>query len=172
MPGAGTTAPREGIYLDMFWCWVKLPSIVMTRRNHAQIKMVAGDVFLAHPTPDRCSLGRFGAGSYHSLSFHDLSSTEGNAMAENRSFIREIKKLGQARATGATRLIALVLAVSLSIPVIAEAQSALKKVRLALPTKTVSFLAFYVAYRKGFSKTRASSWSRSSCNHRSRARRC
>ncbi|MBM2806844.1 MAG: nitrate transporter substrate-binding protein [Deltaproteobacteria bacterium] len=73
-------------------------------------------------------------------------------MAENRSFIREIKKLGQARATGATRLIALVLAVSLSIPVIAEAQSALKKVRLALPTKTVSFLAFYVAYRKGFYK--------------------
>jgi NitT/TauT family transport system substrate-binding protein len=30
------------------------------------------------------------------------------------------------------------------------AQSKLKKVRLALPTKTISFLAFYAAYHKGF----------------------
>ena len=32
----------------------------------------------------------------------------------------------------------------------AQAQSGLKKVRIALPTKSVSFLAFYVAYHKGF----------------------
>lgn len=35
-------------------------------------------------------------------------------------------------------------------PVLAQAQSVTKKVRLALPTKSVSFLAFYVAHRKGF----------------------
>ncbi len=35
-------------------------------------------------------------------------------------------------------------------PVLAQAQSVSKKVRLALPTKSVSFLAFYVAHRKGF----------------------
>jgi ABC-type nitrate/sulfonate/bicarbonate transport system substrate-binding protein len=33
-----------------------------------------------------------------------------------------------------------------------QAQPALKKIRLALPTKTVSFLAFYVAHHKGFYK--------------------
>jgi len=38
------------------------------------------------------------------------------------------------------------------LPVFAHAQSALKKVRLALPTKSVSFLAFYVAHHKGFYK--------------------
>jgi hypothetical protein len=31
-----------------------------------------------------------------------------------------------------------------------HAQSNLKKVRLALPTKSVSFLAFYAAYHRGF----------------------
>jgi NitT/TauT family transport system substrate-binding protein len=49
-------------------------------------------------------------------------------------------------------LIVLVLAGLLSIPVTAEAQTTVKRVRLALPTKTVSFLAFYVAHRKGFYK--------------------
>lgn len=40
----------------------------------------------------------------------------------------------------------------LVLPMSAQAQSGLKKVRLALPTKTVSFLAFYVAHHKGFYK--------------------
>jgi len=40
----------------------------------------------------------------------------------------------------------------LSLPASVQAQSSLKKVRLAFPTKTVSFLAFYVAHRKGFYK--------------------
>lgn len=44
------------------------------------------------------------------------------------------------------------LAISLAMPAIGQAQSALKNVRLALPTPTVSFLAFYVAHRKGFYK--------------------
>ena len=38
------------------------------------------------------------------------------------------------------------LLVLVVLPVYADAQSGLKKVRLALPTKSVSFLAFYVAY--------------------------
>jgi NitT/TauT family transport system substrate-binding protein len=42
------------------------------------------------------------------------------------------------------------LAFLLSLPVSTQAQLAPKKVRLALPTKSVSFLAFYVAHRKGF----------------------
>jgi len=46
--------------------------------------------------------------------------------------------------------LALLLAVTITAPAIAQAQSALKKVRLALPTPTVSFLAFHVAHRKGF----------------------
>jgi len=44
------------------------------------------------------------------------------------------------------------LVVLLFLPAYAHAQSGLKKVRLALPTKSVSFLAFYVAYHKGFYK--------------------
>jgi len=40
----------------------------------------------------------------------------------------------------------------LVLPASGQAQSSLKKVRLALPTKSVSFLAFYVAYHKGFYK--------------------
>ena len=40
----------------------------------------------------------------------------------------------------------------LLLPVCAQAQSSLKRVRLALPTKTVSFLAFYVARHNGFYK--------------------
>lgn len=71
-------------------------------------------------------------------------------MAVNRCFTRASPKWRRVR--GAATLLSLMLAVSLSIPVIAEAQSALKKVRLALPTKTVSFLAFNVAHRKGFYK--------------------
>ncbi|MGZ9175011.1 MAG: hypothetical protein ACXW52_25760, partial [Candidatus Binatia bacterium] len=50
---------------------------------------------------------------------------------------------------GATRL-ALALAVLLSIPLAAHGQSVPVKVRLALPTKAVSFLAFYIAHRRGF----------------------
>jgi NitT/TauT family transport system substrate-binding protein len=46
--------------------------------------------------------------------------------------------------------LALLLAVVVGFPIGAAAQSALKKVRLAFPTKSVSFLAFYVAHRKGF----------------------
>ncbi|HYA28476.1 MAG TPA: ABC transporter substrate-binding protein, partial [Acidobacteriota bacterium] len=46
--------------------------------------------------------------------------------------------------------LALLLAVMLGFPIGVAAQSPLKKVRLALPTKSVSFLAFYVAHRKGF----------------------
>jgi len=46
--------------------------------------------------------------------------------------------------------LALLLAVAITAPAIAQAQSALKKVGLALPTPTVSFLAFHVAHRKGF----------------------
>ena len=42
------------------------------------------------------------------------------------------------------------LAFLLSLPGSTQAQLAPKKVRLALPTKSVSFLAFYVAHRKGF----------------------
>ena len=49
-------------------------------------------------------------------------------------------------------LISGLLFVLLLFPVYADAQSGLKKVRLALPTKTVSFLAFYAAYHKGFYK--------------------
>jgi ABC-type nitrate/sulfonate/bicarbonate transport system substrate-binding protein len=43
----------------------------------------------------------------------------------------------------------------LSLPTSIQAQSTLKKVRLALPTKTISFLAFYIAHRKGFYKDAA-----------------
>ena len=46
--------------------------------------------------------------------------------------------------------IALMLAVMLGFPLGAAAQNGPKKVRLALPTKSVSFLAFYTAHRKGF----------------------
>jgi NitT/TauT family transport system substrate-binding protein len=42
------------------------------------------------------------------------------------------------------------LVVSFSLPAIGQAQSSFKKVRLALPTKSVSFLAFYIAHHKGF----------------------
>src|SRR5437899_11765974 len=38
------------------------------------------------------------------------------------------------------------------LPAYGQTQTGLKKVRLALPTKTVSFLAFYVAHHKGFYK--------------------
>jgi NitT/TauT family transport system substrate-binding protein len=44
------------------------------------------------------------------------------------------------------------LFVFLVLPHAADGQSSLKKVRLALPTKSVSFLAFYVAYHKGLYK--------------------
>ena len=48
------------------------------------------------------------------------------------------------------RMLYALLAFLLSLPVSAQAQLALKRVSLALPTKSVSFLAFYVAHRKGF----------------------
>src|SRR2546422_2987546 len=38
------------------------------------------------------------------------------------------------------------------LPAYGQTQTGLKKIRLALPTKTVSFLAFYVAHHKGFYK--------------------
>jgi NitT/TauT family transport system substrate-binding protein len=52
----------------------------------------------------------------------------------------------------AGRIMAGLLAMALILPSIAPSQSGLKKIRLALPTKSVSFLAFYVAYHKGFYK--------------------
>ncbi len=51
-----------------------------------------------------------------------------------------------------TRIISGLLPVLLSLPISAQAQPGLKKVRLALPTKSVSFLAFYSAHHKGFYK--------------------
>ena len=42
------------------------------------------------------------------------------------------------------------LVFSLWFPAVVQPQTSLKKVRLALPTKSVSFLAFYVAHQKGF----------------------
>src|SRR5574341_1175613 len=51
---------------------------------------------------------------------------------------------------GRTCLLLGLLAITLFLPKAGVAQSSLKRVRLALPTKSVSFLAFYVAYRKGF----------------------
>jgi ABC-type nitrate/sulfonate/bicarbonate transport system substrate-binding protein len=50
------------------------------------------------------------------------------------------------------RIISGLLPVLLSLPVSAQAQLGLKKVRLALPTKSVSFLAFYSAHHMGFYK--------------------
>jgi ABC-type nitrate/sulfonate/bicarbonate transport system substrate-binding protein len=52
----------------------------------------------------------------------------------------------------AARITSAFLTVLLTLPVYAHAQSSLKRVRLALPTKTVSFLAFYDAHHKGFYK--------------------
>jgi NitT/TauT family transport system substrate-binding protein len=60
-------------------------------------------------------------------------------------------KLSQS-AVPATRLISGLLLGLFLLPVYAYAQSDLKKVRLALPTKSVSFLAFYAAHHKGFYK--------------------
>ncbi len=48
------------------------------------------------------------------------------------------------------RILSGLLFVVLVLPASGQAQSSLKKVRLALPTKSASFLAFYVAYHKGF----------------------
>jgi NitT/TauT family transport system substrate-binding protein len=50
----------------------------------------------------------------------------------------------------ACRMLYALLAFLLSLPASTQAQLAPKKVRLAVPTKSVSFLAFYVAHRKGF----------------------
>jgi NitT/TauT family transport system substrate-binding protein len=52
----------------------------------------------------------------------------------------------------AIRILFGLLFVVFVFPASGQAQSSLKKVRLALPTKSVSFLAFYVAYHKGFYK--------------------
>lgn len=52
----------------------------------------------------------------------------------------------------AARIVSAFVFVLLMLPVQTYAQSNLKKVRLALPTKTVSFLAFYAAYHRGFYK--------------------
>ena len=42
------------------------------------------------------------------------------------------------------------LILSFSLPAFAQTQPSFKKVQLALPTKRVAFLAFYVAHHKGF----------------------
>jgi NitT/TauT family transport system substrate-binding protein len=52
----------------------------------------------------------------------------------------------------ARRVLFALLVVVLVLPVNAQAQSGLKKVRLALPTKSAAFLAFYVTYHKGLFK--------------------
>ncbi len=69
-------------------------------------------------------------------------------MADNLCSTRTQAKLCHLR--GAAALLTVMLAFLLSLLGTAEAQTTLKKVRLALPTKTASFLAFYVAHRKGF----------------------
>jgi NitT/TauT family transport system substrate-binding protein len=68
-----------------------------------------------------------------------------------------VKSVNQAHArrlypstTSAARTASACLFVLLILPVYAHAQSSLKKVRLALPTKSVSFLAFYAAHHQGF----------------------
>ncbi|MGN6719649.1 MAG: hypothetical protein ACTHLX_19940 [Candidatus Binatia bacterium] len=53
---------------------------------------------------------------------------------------RELQPIKHARL-----MVSTFLCVALFFPSYAYAQSNLKKVRLALPTKTVSFLAFYAA---------------------------
>jgi NitT/TauT family transport system substrate-binding protein len=50
------------------------------------------------------------------------------------------------------RIFVVLMLAFLLLPTPINAQSGLKKVRLALPTKSVSFLAFFVAYHKGFYK--------------------
>ena len=55
-----------------------------------------------------------------------------------------------ARQRAAGRMLYALLAFLLLLPASTQAQLALKRVSLALPTKSVSFLAFYVAHRKGF----------------------
>jgi NitT/TauT family transport system substrate-binding protein len=55
-----------------------------------------------------------------------------------------------ARQRAACRMLYALLAFLLSLPASTQAQLVPKKVRLALPTKSVSFLAFYLAHRKGF----------------------
>ena len=54
------------------------------------------------------------------------------------------------RQRAAGPMLYVLLAFLLSLPASTQAQLAPKKVRLALPTKSVSFLAFYLAHRKGF----------------------
>ena len=69
-------------------------------------------------------------------------------MADNLCSTRTQAKLCRLRVAAA--LLTVMLAFLLSLLGTADAQTTLKKVRLALPTKTASFLAFYVAHRKGF----------------------
>ena len=56
------------------------------------------------------------------------------------------------RTAMAARIVSVMLLLLLFLPAHAQVQPSLKKVRLALPTKSVSFLAFYVAHHKGFYK--------------------
>ena len=71
-------------------------------------------------------------------------------MAGNRFRSRSSTLSDLTRKRSAGRVLYSLLIFLLSLLGAAEAQTTLKKVRLALPTKTVSFLAFYVAHRKGF----------------------
>ncbi len=73
-------------------------------------------------------------------------------MAGNRFRSRSSSLCYRTRKRSAGRVLYALLVLLLSLPTSVQAQSTLKKVRLALPTKTVSFLAFYVAHRKGFYK--------------------
>ena len=73
-------------------------------------------------------------------------------MAKNKSVNQAPPLRRCPSAMVAALIISGALNVFLSIPVYAQPQSGFKKVRLALPTKSVSFLAFYVAYHKGFYK--------------------
>lgn len=71
-------------------------------------------------------------------------------MAKNKFRSRSLPLNDRTRKPFSARVFYSLLVLSLSLPLSVQAQSSLKKVRLALPTKTVSFLAFYVAHRKGF----------------------
>jgi ABC-type nitrate/sulfonate/bicarbonate transport system substrate-binding protein len=68
--------------------------------------------------------------------------------------VNSVKPARMRTALSSTKLALLIISgffiIGPFLPSEVHAQSNLKKVRLALPTKTVSFLAFYAAYHKSF----------------------
>jgi NitT/TauT family transport system substrate-binding protein len=71
-------------------------------------------------------------------------------MVEHHSVFQSLQRNFCAFKTSAAHRYLVLIALLLALPAPAAAQSGQKRVRLALPTKAVSFLAFYVAHRKGF----------------------